>query len=172
MARRVGALRADLGLAKDEVAATALRFVLSHPALTCLIPGMRSVRNVERNAAVSDAGPLDAETLAILRRHRWVRNFCQGLANQVSPATPPAGGVPRRQVATWTHLAHRLTCALAARAELRSSSPAVPSPCRGHATTPSLSRSPTVAHGPLTSVRSTTGWRPARMVRVGHRPWA
>jgi aryl-alcohol dehydrogenase-like predicted oxidoreductase len=59
------------------VAATALRFVLSHPAVTCLIPGRRSVRNVERNAAVSDAGPLDAETLAVLRRHRWVRNVYQ-----------------------------------------------------------------------------------------------
>jgi len=45
VARRVDALRADLGLAEDEVAATALRFVLSHPAVTCVIPGMRSVRN-------------------------------------------------------------------------------------------------------------------------------
>jgi hypothetical protein len=32
---------------------------------------------LERNAAVSDAGPLDAETLAILRWHRWVRNLYQ-----------------------------------------------------------------------------------------------
>ena len=77
VARRVGAIRADLGLAQDEVASTALRFVLSHPAVTCVIPGMRSLRNVERNTAVSDAGPLDAKTLALLRRHRWVRNFYQ-----------------------------------------------------------------------------------------------
>jgi aryl-alcohol dehydrogenase-like predicted oxidoreductase len=44
VARRVSALRADLGLAEDEVAASALRFVLSHPAVTC-IPGMRLVHN-------------------------------------------------------------------------------------------------------------------------------
>jgi len=75
--RRVDALRADLGLAEDEVASTALRFVLSNPAVTCVIPGMRSVRNVERNTAVSDAGPLDPDTLAALRPHRWVRNFYQ-----------------------------------------------------------------------------------------------
>ena len=34
-----------LGLAEDEVAASALRFVLSHPAVTCVIPGMRLVHN-------------------------------------------------------------------------------------------------------------------------------
>jgi aryl-alcohol dehydrogenase-like predicted oxidoreductase len=45
VARRVSALRADLGLAEDEVAASALRFVLSHPAVTCVIPGMRLVHN-------------------------------------------------------------------------------------------------------------------------------
>jgi len=75
--RRVEALRADLGLAEDEVASTALRFVLSNPAVTCVIPGMRSVRNVERNTAVSDARPLDPAALTALRRHRWVRNFYQ-----------------------------------------------------------------------------------------------
>jgi aryl-alcohol dehydrogenase-like predicted oxidoreductase len=77
VARRVAAIRADLGLAQDEIAAIALRFVLSHPAVTCVIPGMRSVRNVQRNVAVSDAGPLDRDTLTVLRRHRWVRNYYQ-----------------------------------------------------------------------------------------------
>ena len=77
VARRVAAIRADLGLAQDEIAAIALRFVLSHPAVTCVIPGMRSVRNVQRNVAVSDAGPLDRDTLTVLRRHRWVRSYYQ-----------------------------------------------------------------------------------------------
>jgi hypothetical protein len=36
---------------------------------------MRSVRNVEANAAAADAGPLDPETLERLRPHRWVRVF-------------------------------------------------------------------------------------------------
>jgi hypothetical protein len=36
---------------------------------------MRTVRNVERNAAVSDKGPLDEAALKILKRHAWDRNF-------------------------------------------------------------------------------------------------
>jgi hypothetical protein len=36
---------------------------------------MRSVRNVERNVAAIEAGPLDAEQLEALRKHRWIRNF-------------------------------------------------------------------------------------------------
>ena len=39
------------------------------------IPGMRTVRNVERNAAASDQGPLDPDALKILKRHAWDRNF-------------------------------------------------------------------------------------------------
>lgn len=36
---------------------------------------MRSVRNVERNTALSDGQPLTAEQLAVLAQHRWPRNF-------------------------------------------------------------------------------------------------
>ena len=36
---------------------------------------MRSVRNVERNAAVGDGKGLPAEQVAALKRHRWDRNF-------------------------------------------------------------------------------------------------
>ncbi|HKB93462.1 MAG TPA: aldo/keto reductase, partial [Gaiellaceae bacterium] len=53
----------------------ALRFCLSHPAVSTVIPGMRSVRNVEANVAAAERGPLDEETLAVLARHRWDRNF-------------------------------------------------------------------------------------------------
>lgn len=71
----VEALRRDLdGASLPE---TALRFCLSHPAVSSVIPGMRSVRHVESNAALSDAGPLEGETLAMLRRHAWERNFYQ-----------------------------------------------------------------------------------------------
>ncbi|WUI79366.1 aldo/keto reductase [Streptomyces sp. NBC_00400] len=57
------------------LAETALRFVLSSTAVSTVIPGMRSVRNVERNTAVSDGRPLTAEQLAVLAKHRWQRNF-------------------------------------------------------------------------------------------------
>jgi aryl-alcohol dehydrogenase-like predicted oxidoreductase len=73
--QRVAAIVADLGIAPDEIAEHALRFVLSSPAVSTVIPGMRSVRNVERNTALSDGRPLTAEQLAVLAKHRWERNF-------------------------------------------------------------------------------------------------
>ena len=60
---------------RGDWAETALRFVLSEPAVSTVIPGMRSVRNVERNTALSDGRPLTPEQLAVLARHRWERNF-------------------------------------------------------------------------------------------------
>ena len=51
----------------------ALRFILSHPAVSTIIPGMRKIRNVESNIAASDTGPLDAALLEKLKPHRWVR---------------------------------------------------------------------------------------------------
>ncbi|MER7789068.1 aldo/keto reductase [Streptomyces sp. NPDC097640] len=73
--QRVSAIVADLGIAPDEIAETALRFVLSSPAVSTVIPGMRTVRNVERNTALSDGRPLTAAQLATLANHRWQRNF-------------------------------------------------------------------------------------------------
>lgn len=73
--RRVAAIVADLGISADQLAEYALRFVLSSPAVSTVIPGMRSVRNVERNVAVSDGRPLTGDQLAALARHRWLRNF-------------------------------------------------------------------------------------------------
>jgi aryl-alcohol dehydrogenase-like predicted oxidoreductase len=52
----------------------ALRFTLHHPAVTTVIPGMRTVRHVEKNLAVSNGKPLSASLLAAMRRHRWDRN--------------------------------------------------------------------------------------------------
>ena len=55
----------------------ALRFCLSHPAVSSVIPGMRTFRHAESNAALSDAGGLPDATLAMLRRHAWDRSFYQ-----------------------------------------------------------------------------------------------
>ncbi len=49
--------------------------MLSAPAVSTVIPGMRSVRNVQRNAAVGDGVPLSEGELKILAGHRWDRNF-------------------------------------------------------------------------------------------------
>jgi aryl-alcohol dehydrogenase-like predicted oxidoreductase len=51
----------------------ALRFILSNPAVSTVIPGMRQPANVRANVAASDAGSLPVELLAKLREHRWDR---------------------------------------------------------------------------------------------------
>ena len=51
----------------------ALRFILSNESVSTTIPGMRKLRHVRANMAASDAGPLEAELLERLRKHRWVR---------------------------------------------------------------------------------------------------
>ena len=73
--RRVNALVADLGIDVDQLPDIALRYVLDEPAVSTVIAGMRTVRNVERNAATSDGRQLTAEQRATVKRHRWERNF-------------------------------------------------------------------------------------------------
>jgi aryl-alcohol dehydrogenase-like predicted oxidoreductase len=51
----------------------ALRFILDHPAVSTVIPGMRTPEHVRDNLAVSDGRRLDAELARRLRRHRWDR---------------------------------------------------------------------------------------------------
>jgi len=51
----------------------ALRFVLSHPAVSTTIIGMRKLEHVTENIALSDKGPLSPELLQELKRHRWER---------------------------------------------------------------------------------------------------
>jgi len=72
---RVQAIVADLGIPDDALAETALRFVLAEPTVSTVIPGMRSIRNVERNVAVSDGRALPDDRRGKLRAHRWVRDF-------------------------------------------------------------------------------------------------
>jgi len=51
----------------------ALRFILSEPTVSTIIPGMRTPTHVDSNIAASDAGPLSAGLLDELCDHRWVR---------------------------------------------------------------------------------------------------
>jgi len=51
----------------------ALRFILSNPDVSTIIPGMRKLKNVETNIAASDKGGLSPELIAQLRAHRWDR---------------------------------------------------------------------------------------------------
>jgi aryl-alcohol dehydrogenase-like predicted oxidoreductase len=72
---RVESLLRDLGADRTSLPELALRFCLSHAAVSTVIPGMRSLQSVEANCAAPDKGALPEETLALLRRHGWDRNF-------------------------------------------------------------------------------------------------
>lgn len=82
--QRVDAIVADLGIEPDQIADTALRYVLDSPAVSTVIAGMRSVRNVERNAATSDGRRLTPEQRDKLEQHRWERNFYRGQATRLT----------------------------------------------------------------------------------------
>ncbi len=51
----------------------ALRFILSNPDVSTIIPGMRKPAHVDANIATSDTRELPAGLLAELRAHRWER---------------------------------------------------------------------------------------------------
>ncbi len=75
VAEHVAALRRDLEGVKGSLPEIALRFCISHPAVSTVIPGMRRVKTVESSCSVSDQGPLPPDVLAKLKRHAWERNF-------------------------------------------------------------------------------------------------
>jgi aryl-alcohol dehydrogenase-like predicted oxidoreductase len=53
----------------------ALRFILHHPSVSTVIPGMRKPGHVDANLAASDREPLDPGLIAALRAHRWERDW-------------------------------------------------------------------------------------------------
>lgn len=71
---RVDRLRALLpqSMSMPELA---LRFILHHPGVTSVIPGMRRIENVRANLAASDDAVLSSDLLARLRAHRWARDW-------------------------------------------------------------------------------------------------
>jgi len=74
---RVQNIASNLKIPPDQIAETALRYVLSHPAVSTLIPGMRSVGNVERNCRVGDGRGLPREQVEKMKAQRWIRNFSE-----------------------------------------------------------------------------------------------
>ena len=78
VAQRVAAIVRDLDLEDaSRLPEIAIRFCLSHPAVSTVIPGMRSIGSVEGNVMASGQGPLPASALEVLRRHAWDRDFYQ-----------------------------------------------------------------------------------------------
>jgi aryl-alcohol dehydrogenase-like predicted oxidoreductase len=67
-----------LGKEAAKLPELALRFCLYHPAVSTVIPGMRSVSNVEANCLLSDGRKLTESLITELRNHKWERNFYKG----------------------------------------------------------------------------------------------
>jgi aryl-alcohol dehydrogenase-like predicted oxidoreductase len=63
---------AETGMSMPEVA---LKWVLAHPAVSTIIPGIRNVAQAEANAAASNSAPMSEEMVVRLREHAWLRNF-------------------------------------------------------------------------------------------------
>jgi aryl-alcohol dehydrogenase-like predicted oxidoreductase len=75
---RAEAVRADLEGSGYTMAEAALKFALSHPAVSTVIPGMRNQTQADANCAVSDLPDLTPELLDKLRNHNWRRSVWYG----------------------------------------------------------------------------------------------
>ncbi len=71
---RVDALK-ELVPAGMSLPEMALRFILSHPAVSTVIPGMRRLKHVEGNMAAGDGKGLPSGLVDLLRAHRWDRGY-------------------------------------------------------------------------------------------------
>ncbi|MFP4541208.1 MAG: aldo/keto reductase [Opitutales bacterium] len=72
---RVEKIRDELEGSDYSLPQAALKFVLDHPAVSCVIPGMRTPAQASANCAVSDLDPMPAELVSRLRGHAWRRSF-------------------------------------------------------------------------------------------------
>jgi aryl-alcohol dehydrogenase-like predicted oxidoreductase len=72
------AVRADLEGSGYTMAQAAIKFVLAHPAVSTVIPGIRNVAQAEANCGVSDLAPMRADLLQKLHRHNWRRGVWYG----------------------------------------------------------------------------------------------
>jgi len=70
---RVERLKLLLGAEAESLAELALRFTLSHPAVSTVIPGMRTTKHVASNIAFSDGRPLTEGMRRRLRQFAWDR---------------------------------------------------------------------------------------------------
>jgi len=72
---RVEKIREIVAPSRRPMPEVALRFVLDHPAVSTVIPGIRSAQQAEANSAVSNTAPLGDELHAALRGQLWRRAF-------------------------------------------------------------------------------------------------
>jgi aryl-alcohol dehydrogenase-like predicted oxidoreductase len=71
-------IRHDLEDSGYSMAQAAIKFVLAHPAVSTVIPGIRNVAQAEANCGVSELPPMNTPLLMKLRRHNWRRGVWYG----------------------------------------------------------------------------------------------
>lgn len=72
---RVLKIQEDTKDETESVAEAALRYIIGFNAVTSVIPGMRSEKNLLANCRSIEKGSLSPETIEKMKTHRWVRNF-------------------------------------------------------------------------------------------------
>lgn len=74
---RVEALKALCAPYFPTLAEAAMRYALSAPETTTVIPGMRNAEEIDMNIAYSDGAAFPPDLLAQLPAHAWPRNYYQ-----------------------------------------------------------------------------------------------
>ena len=75
---RSGEIKKDLAGSGYTLPQAAIKWVLAHPAVSTVIPGMRNAAQAEANCAVSDLPAMPAPLVERLRRHNWRRGVWYG----------------------------------------------------------------------------------------------
>ena len=73
--QRVERLKSFLNEERPTLAALALKYCLSHPAVSTVIPGMRRKKHVQENCAAADGKYLSAEDIKTLTAHQFVHGW-------------------------------------------------------------------------------------------------
>jgi aryl-alcohol dehydrogenase-like predicted oxidoreductase len=73
-----GEIRQDLAGSGYSLAQAALKFVLAHPAVSTVIPGIRNIAQADLNCAVSELPAMSPTLLSRLQRHNWRRGVWYG----------------------------------------------------------------------------------------------
>ncbi|MCX6956110.1 MAG: aldo/keto reductase [Verrucomicrobia bacterium] len=71
-------VRRDLAGSGYTLPQAAIKWVLAHPAVSVVIPGIRTVAQAEANCAVSDLPAMPEPLVHRLRRHNWRRGVWYG----------------------------------------------------------------------------------------------
>ena len=72
---RVEKVRAEIAETGMSLPEAALKFALAHPAVSTIIPGIRSVQQAEANVRASELADFTPEMLDRLHKHNWLRGI-------------------------------------------------------------------------------------------------